>query len=110
MDGHHHLSLRKRMHERLEPYPHPDAFKRFLDKIMMGVALIGPLATIPQVYPVFMTQDTKGLSLVTWTVWVLLSCVWLVYGLLHKEMPIVLSNIIYIILQGAVVVAILLYN
>ncbi len=110
MDGHHHLSLRKRMHERLEPYPHPDAFKRFLDKIMMGVALIGPLATLPQVYQVFMTQDTKGLSLVTWTVWVLLSCVWLVYGLLHKEMPIVLSNLIYIILQGAVVVAILLYN
>ena len=97
MDGHHHLSLRKRMHERLEPYPHPDAFKRFLDKIMMGVALIGPLATLPQVYQVFMTQDTKGLSLVTWTVWVLLSCVWLVYGLLHKEMPIVLSNLIYIV-------------
>ncbi len=110
MDGHHHLSLRKRMHERLEPYPHPDAFKRFLDKIMMGVALIGPLATLPQVYQVFMTQDTKGLSLVTWTVWVLLSCVWLVYGLLHKEMPIVLSNLIYIVLQGAVVSAILLYN
>lgn len=98
------------MHERLEPYPNPDAFKRFLDKIMMGVALIGPLATLPQVYQVFMTQDTKGLSLVTWTVWVLLSCVWLVYGLLHKEMPIVLSNLIYIILQGAVVVAILMYN
>ena len=110
MDGHHHLSLRKRIHERLEPYPHPDAFKRFLDKIMMGVALIGPLATLPQVYQVFMTQDTKGLSLVTWTVWVLLSCVWLVYGLLHKEMPIVLSNLIYIVLQGAVVSAILLYN
>ena len=110
MDGHHHLSLRKRMHERLEPYPHPDAFKRFLDKIMMGVALIGPLATLPQVYQVFMTQDTKGLALVTWTVWVLLSCVWLVYGLLHKEMPIVLSNLIYIVLQGAVVSAILLYN
>jgi uncharacterized protein with PQ loop repeat len=110
MDGHHHLSLRKRMHERLEPYPHPDAFKRFLDKIMMGVALIGPLATLPQVYQVFMTQDTKGLSLVTWTVWVLLSCIWLVYGILHKELPIALSNFIYIVLQGAVVVAILIYN
>ncbi len=110
MDGHHHLNLRKRIFEKFEHYPNPDALKRFLDKIMLGVALIGPLATLPQVYQVFMTQDAKGLSIFTWTVWTVFSIIWLLYGMLHKETPIVLSNLISIVLQSAVVVAILLYS
>jgi MtN3 and saliva related transmembrane protein len=110
MDGHHHLHLRKRLHERLEPFPHPDALKRGLDKVMFFIAIAGPLATLPQVYQVFMTKDAKGLSLITWLVWTALSCLWALYGYLHKEVPILVSNIIYIVLQSAVVIAIIMYS
>ena len=85
-------------------------WKQALDKVMVVVAIVGPLATLPQVFQVFSTRDVEGLSMTTWLAWVLLSVIWALYGLVHKEMPIVVSNIIYVILQGAVVLAIVMYN
>src|SRR5262245_42121291 len=94
--GHHHLSMRKRIYKKLEPYPSPNALTRFMDRAMYVIALIGPLATLPQVFQIFETQDVEGLSALTWGIWTLLSCFWVVYGLIHRETPIVLSNAIYI--------------
>jgi MtN3 and saliva related transmembrane protein len=110
MEGHHHLNLRKRIFKKLEPYPHPESLKRLLDKTMVFIAVVGPLATLPQVFQVFSTQDAKGLSLITWSLWTVLSFLWCIYGAVHKETPIVVSNAIYIVLQGAVIVAIFLYS
>jgi MtN3 and saliva related transmembrane protein len=110
MNGHHHFSLRERIYKKLEPYPNPDTLKRFLDRVMPYIAPIGPLATLPQVYQVFLTQDTNGFSATTWITWTILSVVWLFYGLLHKEMPIVISNAISIALQSVIVIAIFLYS
>ena len=110
MDGRHHLHLRKRIYKLLESYPHPEALKRFLDKIMVFIAIAGPLATLPQVYQVFMTQDAKGLSAATWIIWAFLSVLWMLYGLVHKEMPIVISNLLSIILQATIIIGIFLYS
>lgn len=110
MAGLHHLHLKKHLYKKIENSPRREALKKMLDKAMVFIALIGPLATLPQVYQVFATQDVQGLSLVTWSVWTLLSGVWLIYGLAHKEMPIAISNSVYVVLQGVVVVAILVYS
>jgi MtN3 and saliva related transmembrane protein len=107
MNGNHHLHVRKRIYKHFEPFPHPNALKRRLDRVMVFIAIAGPLATLPQVYDVFVTRNVASLSLTTWGLWTILSCVWLLYGYLHKETPIMVSNVIYIILQGMVVMAIL---
>lgn len=110
MAGLHHLHLKKHLYKSIEGSPRREALKRMLDKAMVFIALLGPAATLPQVYQVFATQDVEGLSLATWFAWTLLSGIWLVYGLAHKEMPIAISNAIYVVLQGVVVVAILAYG
>lgn len=110
MDGQHHLFLRKRMHERMEPFPSPNALKRLLDKVMLFAALAGPAAMLPQVYQVYASQDAKGLSLFTWLVWTVLAVIWTLYGIVHKEIPILIANAIYVVLQLAVVLGILLYS
>lgn len=110
MAGLHHLHLKKHLYKKIEHSPRREQLKRVLDKAMVFIALIGPLATLPQVYQVFMTQDVEGLSIITWGTWTALSGIWLVYGLLHKEMPIAISNSIYVLLQGIVVIAILVYG
>ncbi|HRH24518.1 MAG TPA: SemiSWEET family transporter [Candidatus Paceibacterota bacterium] len=106
----HHLHLRKRVYKKLEQYPNPDTLKRFLDKAMVFVGIAGPLAMLPQVYQVFATQDAKGLSIITWFIWTLTSALWLTYGVIHKETPIVVSNSIYIALHVTIVVAILVFG
>ncbi len=108
--GEHHLHVRKRVYKNLDPFPHPKALTRFLDRTMVFIATAGPIATLPQVFDVFYTKSVAGLSLTTWSLWTILSVVWLMYGILHKEPPIIVSNILYIILQGLVVAAIVIYG
>lgn len=110
MAGLHHAHLKKHLYKKIEGAPNRESLKRTLDKMMVGIALIGPLATIPQVFQLYHTKDAQGLSIETWVLWTILSGVWCVYGYLHRETPIALSNIIYVILQGAVVIGILLYT
>lgn len=112
MNGHgqHHLHVRKRMYENLEPFPHPEAAKRFLDRIMVFVAAAGPLAMLPQVFDVLFTRSVEGLSLTTWSLWTGLSVIWLFYGILHRELPIIVSNTLYLGLHGIIVGGILLYG
>lgn len=110
MDGHHHLHVRKRIYKKLEEYPHPDFFKRALDKLMVFIAIVGPAAALPQVYQIYTTKSVSDLSLASWSIWLVLSIVWLLYGFIHKEIPIIISNTIYIVIHLAVVAAILAYS
>jgi|CXWL01.1.fsa_nt_gi MtN3 and saliva related transmembrane protein len=106
----HHLHVRKRIHQRHEQYPHPDPFKRVFDKIMYVVAIAGPFATIPQVIQTFETKDVSGMSLVTFVLWFILTIFWLIYGALHKDIPIIVSQAIYLVLNGILIFAILSYT
>ena len=38
----HHYHKRKRVHKKLEKYPHPDKFKRFFDKLIYFIGVFGP--------------------------------------------------------------------
>lgn len=80
-----------------------------LDKIMPAVALIGPIALIPQALQLYTLRDASDLSPITWILWEVLSFVWLLYGIVHKEVPIIAGNLAYLVLQAIVLIAIFLY-
>lgn len=77
---------------------------------MLVIAVIGPVATIPQAIQLFSTRDAEGLSFTTWATWTVLSGFWLWYGIKHNEPPIILANSIYLVLEGAIAVGILMYS
>lgn len=83
--------------------------KSALDLLIYPVAIAAPLALLPQVLHVFNTQDVGSLALPTWLILGILNVVWVFYGSVHKERPIVLTNAILALLNFAVVVGILLY-
>lgn len=106
-----HIHLRKLATEqRLEAYPHPVAWKRWLDRAVYAAGILSPLMTIPQAMQVWETRDVTGLSLVTWGTYVVSSAVWTVYGIVHKERPIVLSNVLFFVLNGMITAGILLFR
>jgi len=39
-NGLHHI--KKRMHKKREPYPHPDKWKGYLDRFIYAVGIMGP--------------------------------------------------------------------
>ena len=108
--GLHHIHLRKRIHQKYEPYPHPNKWMNFMDRFLIIVAVIGPLTTAPQIYDIFWTKSVNGLSFWTWLLYSVLSIPWLFYGLVHRDKPLIISSILWVILQGIVAAGILIYS
>ncbi|MFH1586011.1 MAG: SemiSWEET family transporter [archaeon] len=107
--GLHHYHVRKRIHEKHEPYPHPNKWKRLMDKIIYPVAFAGPIMTLPQVYNIWIKKNASGVSIISWSSYLLFSMLWLTYGLMHKEKPIIYSSILWVILELLLVAGLLIY-
>ncbi|OGC86804.1 hypothetical protein A3D70_00040 [Candidatus Adlerbacteria bacterium RIFCSPHIGHO2_02_FULL_54_18] len=108
--GLHHLYTRKRVSKKLEPYPSRSALKRLLDRIMYAVAVVAPLALVPQTVQLYTLKNADGLALSTWAILTAVNCMWALYGLVHREMPIIITNVALIVLNCSIVVGILLYS
>jgi len=71
-----------------------------MSRLIIGI-LAGILCTIsflPQVIRIFKTKHTKDLSLITFAGFALGVVLWLIYGILIKEIPIILANAATLIL------------
>lgn len=106
----HHLHRRKRIHRKHEVYPHPDPLKRFMDMVIYAVSILGPALTIPQALTIWSSRSAEGLSLITWSSYLFFSGLWLFYGVLHKEKPIIFSNILWIVVNGFIVAEIVFFT
>lgn len=109
-DGLHHLHSRKRLHKNLEQYPHPDAFKHFVDKLVYFVGIVGPLMLGPQVYKIWSTKDASSISLLSFSVFILVNITWFTYGFVHKEKALVMTYTLWAIMNSLVVIGTILYG
>lgn len=104
-----HLHARKRLYKNLSEFPHHVPWKRSIDTAIYFAGIIGPLFTIPQLMRIWVERETDGLSPITWSAYLFLSCLWLAYGIAHKEKPIIFANGAYIMVNTAIVIGIILY-
>jgi uncharacterized protein with PQ loop repeat len=102
----HHLHRRKKH----GPYPHPNKFKRFIDKSIYIVAVFGIVMTIPQIMKIWVQKNAAGVSAVSWTAYIITAIFWLIYGVLHKEKPIIFTYSIWIVLEVFIVIGTLMYG
>lgn len=109
-EGLHHFHTRKRVHQKHEPYPHPHKFKNFIDKVIYPVGILGPVMTIPQLAKIWINQDATGVSAISWSAYLVLAIFWLLYGVIHKEWPIILSSVLWILMDAMVVLGIFYYG
>jgi uncharacterized protein with PQ loop repeat len=83
---------------------------RVLDDVIYAVAFIGPFSALDQIDQVWLHHNTEGVSLFTWAAFASLSVIWLVYGIVHKDKPIIISNTLWAILETSVAVGIVIYK
>jgi MtN3 and saliva related transmembrane protein len=81
------------------------------DEFMVLAGLISPIATIPQVIKVFSThtEHASGQSLITWVVYTALAVLWVLYGAMKRELPIIMGNGLGIIMYGLVTIGIMIH-
>lgn len=82
----------------------------FLDKLTFVVGVVGPFTVLPQTYTIFSTHSASGVSLATWVLIFIVTFPWILYGLAHKEKNIIVSFILWELVNLSVVVGILLYR
>ncbi len=110
MHGHHHLRARVRLSKGLEPFPARGAGKRALDYLMYVVGIAAPLALIPQINQLYLARNAENFSLTSWALLSVVSVLWGLYGVVHRETQIVLAHTLMFCFNLAMVVGILLYS
>ncbi len=104
-----HQNIRKRISQKFESYPHPEKLKNFLDKAVYVTALVTPIITIPQAYQIFILKTSAGVSAFSWICYSLANIVWTIYGIVHDEKPIIISNVANFFINVIVVIETFIY-
>lgn len=73
-------------------------------------AVIHPLSALPQVYTIYVSQNVAGVSLWTWIGFMFIGFIFLAYGLVHRLKPIIVTQIIWFIVDAMVIIGVLLYQ
>ncbi|MEK7447790.1 MAG: SemiSWEET family transporter [Patescibacteria group bacterium] len=88
---------------------HEKPFVRFIDKAVFIVAFVGPLTTAPQVFRIFQTHNAQDISITTWLLFMLVQGFWLLYGIAHRNKPIIISNCFWLFWQSLVIIGAIIY-
>jgi len=82
----------------------------FLDKVTFIAGIVGPFTVLPQIYSIFRDHSAVGVSLATWLLIFIVTFPWILYGIAHKEKSIIVSFILWEIVNLTVVVGVLMYG
>lgn len=106
--GSHH-AYRKSAHTHGKRFP-KHSVAGFIDKSIYLIGILSVAANLPQLWTIWATKNTSGVSLISWTGFFLGSIFWFWYGILHNEKPIMLVNGLLIFVQAGIVLGLLLYT
>lgn len=64
----------------------------------------------PQAWRIWRTRDVSGISLVTYLILTLGLALWLIYGLLKGDLPLVVANSVMVVLTTAITCMKIMYG
>lgn len=75
-----------------------------LGRVLRVVSLLTMLMTVPQVVAVWTSRSATGVSVLSWGTYLVVACLWLVYGIQKRDKTIWLACIGWILLDALVVI------
>ncbi|MFT4312814.1 MAG: SemiSWEET family sugar transporter [Candidatus Woesearchaeota archaeon] len=103
---HHHHIRTKRQNKKVPN----KKFIAFYDTFIYFVGIGVPIITSSQVFKIWITQNASGVSIIAWSAYLFNSIAWLIYGIIHKERPIIYTNIICSVINFLVILGAILYR
>jgi MtN3 and saliva related transmembrane protein len=73
------------------------------DVLGLAAGLLTTLAFVPQILKIWRTKSARDVSLHSFLVFMAGVALWLAYGAVRQELPIVLWNAVTLVLAGAIV-------
>jgi uncharacterized protein with PQ loop repeat len=88
----------------------PRKWKKFIDNIIYAVVIIGPITVLPQLFKIWIHKSAADVSALSWAAFTLLSAIWLLYGLAHKDKPIIINSALWVVLDLLIVIGAVMYS
>ena len=80
------------------------------DSFIYLFAFTTPLFEIPQFISIISARSAANISLVTWLYLAISSLAWLIYGIHMKMKPLIVSYILYVLVEFSIVIAIVVFH
>lgn len=80
-----------------------------LDKLVLVVSVAYPLSALPQAIQVYQ-GNVEGVSVISWLSFMFCATLFFIYGLKNRVFPMIISNFLWIAMDGLVVIGILAYE
>jgi len=87
-----------------------DRSKVVVRKLGYMVGLVGPFTALPQVLNIWTCHQAGGISLWSSVGVSVIATFWLAYGIILRDGPIVISSLLWVILDSAIVSGVLRYG
>ena len=106
----HHFH-KKRCINQKDVFSHSKKFwKKRMDKIIYPIGIFGPIMTLPQLTKIWIHKNAAGISAISWIAYTICAVFWLMYGIIHKEKPIIFTYSIWIFLDVIIVFGTFIYG
>ena len=92
------------------PAVHSSRSETMLRRLLGGMSVFTMLMTIPQVVTIWGSHQAAGVSLLSWSAYLLSAFLWFWFGLQKHDRNIYLPCIGWIVLDCAVIVGVLVYG
>lgn len=90
--------------------PRKVSFRQIYELYMVFIGSAAPISAFAQAYKTFTTQSANDLSMVANIVGLVTIISWLVYGIILRNPPLIISNIFGSIGAVVVIIGIILYS
>lgn len=87
-----------------------ESHHRFIDRLIYVVVIFGPIMNLPQLLKIWMYKDATGVSALSWSAFSIGSLIWLLYGIAHRDKPIIYMNTALMVIQALIATGTILYG
>lgn len=81
-----------------------------LRRFLGGMSIFTMLMTVPQVLTIWVSHQAAGVSILSWSAYLLSAVLWLWFGIRQRDKNIYLPCVGWIVLNGAVVAGAIVYG
>jgi MtN3 and saliva related transmembrane protein len=106
----HHILKHKKDNAGLQSAAPQTICMYLLEKTTLAAGVIGPVMTIPQIYKIYFYHSAAGVSLISWLSFGILDIPFLLYGIVHKDKPIVTTYILWMVANFTVAIGAIVFR
>jgi uncharacterized protein with PQ loop repeat len=98
------------VHDPASTAAHASSSDKRLRTLMGSISVFTMVMTVPQVLAIWVGQRAAGVSVLTWSTYLLSAMVWFWFGLRRNDINIYLPCVGWMILDGAVIAGAIVYG